>query len=212
MIVVVVDPNAEARAPKLACLRKTGATLHEAADAESAVAIAQDLPQLDVLVTEWWLSEEFSGFDLRDAVRQRFPEVRTVFTSRYDLSQHDAEVGGCPVLYDPVNEESLLDAVSLTRPAAEADAAPMMVEDKSPGAGETPPAQVVEEEDAPPVLAAGTLLGSYEIQERLYAERDTETYLAVQEHIGRKVALGLLKPELVPDAAEVVKFKERERV
>jgi len=72
--------------------------------------------------------------------------------------------------------------------------------------------QVVDEEEAPPVLAAGTLLGSYEIKERLYAEPDTETYLAVQQNIGRKVALVLLKPELVSDPEEIEKFKERERV
>jgi formylglycine-generating enzyme required for sulfatase activity/CheY-like chemotaxis protein len=212
MVVVVVDPNAEARAPRMAWLRKTGATLHEAADAQAAVAIAQQLSQLDVLVTEGWLDGDFNGFDLRDAVRQRFPVVRTVFTSRYDLSRYEAEIGGCPILYDPVEETRLLEAVAGVRPAAAPAPAPVLVEDATAAVGSAVMVQVVDEEEAPPVLAAGTLLGSYEIKERLYAEPDTETYLAVQQNIGRKVALVLLKPELVSDPEEIEKFKERERV
>lgn len=276
MVVLFVDPDAKARVGKLAWLRSTGADLHEAADAESAVEIAQHLERLDVLVTEGWLGGEISGFDLRDAVRERFPAMRTVFTSRYDLSQYEAHFDGCPVLYSPVEEQQLIRTVceagrgldgqqpseqtSVQRtqdevqvPAQEAAAEK---EEAPPGSSaKTPPADgqnqvgpveeplskpaatptapqtsnepaapkeagaevvaqpvAVEEEEPPPVLAAGELLGSYEIKERLYAEPDTETYLAVQQGIGRKVALVLLKPELVTDEAEVEKFRERERV
>jgi formylglycine-generating enzyme required for sulfatase activity/CheY-like chemotaxis protein len=213
MVVVLVDPNAEARALKTAWLRESGATLHEAADVESAVAIAQELKHLDVLVSEGYLGDEFSGFDLRDAVRQRFPGVRTVFTSRYDLSKYEAQFDGCTVLYDPVKEERLVQAVAGDRSRAEAQPLTAVVAESASITEATVVAQAVEEdEEGPPVLEAGTLLGSYEIIERLYAEPDTETYVAVQRNIGRKVALVLLKPELVSDPAAVEKFKERERV
>jgi formylglycine-generating enzyme required for sulfatase activity/CheY-like chemotaxis protein len=215
MVVLLVDPDPEARAQRREWLRSAGVTVHDAADAESAVAMVQPFKHLDALVTEGWLSEQFSGFDLRDAVRQRFPALRTVFTSRYDLSEYAEAIGGCPVLYHPVAEDSFVPAVcgtpSPAKPAPAPASGPQLVEDTAPDTAVA--VQVVEdEEEGPPVLSPGELLGSYEIKERLYAERDTETYLAVQQNIGRKVALVLLKPELVSNAAEVEKFKERERV
>ena len=71
MVVLLVDPDAEARTLRTKWLKQAGLSVHDAADAEAAVAVAQSLKALDVLVTEGWLDEQFSGFDLRDAVRQR---------------------------------------------------------------------------------------------------------------------------------------------
>jgi formylglycine-generating enzyme required for sulfatase activity len=227
MVVLHVNPDPEARASRAAWLRKLNATLHDAPDAESAVAIAQQLTHLDVLITEGWLDDQFSGFDLRDAVSQRFPVMRTVFTSRYDLTRFQGEFGGCPILYDPVEEQVLLHAVAgpaqtptvafpvmaMAHAAApEPQPEPEPEPPVAPPAGAITQAVIMDDDDAPPVLSPGTVLGSYQIKERLYAEPDTETYLAVQQGIGRKVALVLLRPELVPNGDEVEKFKERERV
>lgn len=223
MVVLHVDPNAEARGQRSAWLQKQGVTVHAAGDAESAVTVAQELKQLDVLVTEGWLGGEFSGFDLRDALRQRFPVLRTVFTSRYDLSNFHADMGGCPVIFDPVSEGALLQAVTGASPltgtetAAAAPVAVPVAEPEKPVPVPAPAAEavqvvVVEEDEAPPLLPPGTVLGSYEIKERLYAEQDTETYVAEQQGIRRKVALVLLRPTLVTDAAAVAKFKDRQRI
>jgi formylglycine-generating enzyme required for sulfatase activity len=55
-------------------------------------------------------------------------------------------------------------------------------------------------------------LGNYVIKERLYEERETETYLAVQQSVQREVALVLLKPALITDPRALWSFQERERV
>lgn len=213
MVVLYVDPNAEARGQRHAWLQGQGATVHAAGDAESAVAIAQRLKVLDVLVTEGWLGGEFSGFDLRDALRERFPVLRTVFTSRYDLTSFHADMGGCPVIFEPVGEAALVEAVTGTKIAAVTEAAaPVVTAATASTAAEAVQVVVVEDEEAPPLLEQGTVLGSYEIKERLYSEQDTETYVAEQQGIRRKVALVLLKPHLVNDAAAVAKFKDRQRI
>lgn len=209
MVVLYVDPNAEAREQRVAWLQAQGAAVHDAPDAESAVGIAQTLKQLDVLVTEGYLGNQFSGFDLRDAVRQRFPALRTVFTSRYELSAYESLLDGCLVIYDPVEQPVLWDAVRGSGAAAEPVA---VVAASTSGGGDVAQAVLVEEDDTPPVLEPGTVLGSYVIKDRLYSEHDTETYLAVQENIGRKVALVVLKPDQVTNPAAIEKFRERERV
>ena len=275
MVVLYVDPNAEARAHRASWLKEQAVQLHEADAAETAVSIAEKLPHLDVLVTEGWLGGEFTGFDLRDALREKFKGMRTVFTSRYDLSHFHSLFEDCPVVFDPIEQGSFVQMVkdpqysaasSATVPAAKTsltetstkpepdlaskslpppsrDTAPVMKAElvlnmpsapaaphaspavpvvieaataaSAPSAtpAEVPQAVAIEQdEDGPPLLTPGTVLGSYEIKERLYAESETETYVAVQQGIGRKVALVLLKPDLVSNTAIVEKFKERERI
>lgn len=265
MVVLYVDPNAEVRAHRASWLKERGVDLHEAEDAETAVTIAEKLPHVDMLITEGWLGGEYTGFDVRDALREKFKGMRTLFTSRYDLSSYQNCLEDCPVILEPVDQESFLTLIQpsstgpdtasrasgeksgvklvgkakpnasappskdtgpvmkaelvLNMPAAPAGAAvPVLEPAKDVSIPTTIPAEVPhavaieEEEEGPPFLEPGTVLGSYEIKERLYAETETETYVAVQQGIGRKVALVLLKPTLVNDAAAVEKFKERERI
>ncbi|MEZ0389656.1 MAG: hypothetical protein ACAI34_21435, partial [Verrucomicrobium sp.] len=116
MVVLYVDPHAEARAARVACLEEQGFTVHQVGDAETAVGIAQELPRLDVLVCEGVLGE-FTGFDLRDAITEKFPLLRTVFTSRYDLSGFEESINGCPLVYDPIPTTKL---ISIVKTAASA--------------------------------------------------------------------------------------------
>ncbi len=293
MVVLYVDPNSEVRAHRCAWLKEHGVDFHEADDAEAAVSIAEKLSHVDVLITEGWLGGEFSGFDLRDAMREKFAGMRTIFTSRYDLSTFQTLFEDCPVVFEPVEQAPFLALVKgfdtpansqvgvlakpvvppvthaegkvekeIPGPPTKASLAPkpvaqpeppkpllptdtgpivkaelilgkstdataatavvplMIVPAKEatpapakPSAAEVPHVLAVSEDDeGPPLLSPGTVLGSYEIRERLYAETETETYVAVQQGIGRKVALVMLKPSLVNNTAIVEKFKERERV
>src|SRR5580704_6017606 len=102
MVVLYVDPSTEARTHRTRVLAESGLTVYEAAGAEAAVAVAQQLKELDVLVSEGVLDGEFTGFDVRDAVAQKFPQVRSVFTSRYDLTGMEAIIKSEKVLYEPL--------------------------------------------------------------------------------------------------------------
>lgn len=211
LVILYVDPNAEMRVQRAAALQQHSVTLYDAGDAQTAVGIAQQLKQLDVLVCEGYLGGDINGFDLRDAIKQRFPDLRSVFTSRYNLTGYEPLIDGCPVIYEPVSESQL---VSEVLGYCELAAPVNVAVEEGTGAEAVAQAVAVEEEDEaqPPVLAPRTMLGSYQIQERLYAESDSETYLAVQQGVERKVALVLLRPELVGDAESLAKFKERERL
>ena len=300
MVVLYVDPHAEARAARVACLEEQGFTVHQVGDAETAVGIAQELPRLDVLVCEGVLGE-FTGFDLRDAITEKFPLLRTVFTSRYDLSGFEESINGCPLVYDPIPTTKLISIVKTaasavaeaiaemertvaaalatapvpvpapvpvaaapapSKPAAAPVPVPVAIPaaSKPPGSkplAVKPPAQgikpgsgagpsvagarpavavpvallggkvpgkdstvlqatLVSDEDEelkkPPILKPDTVLGNYVIKERLYAEAESESYIAEQQGIRREVVLVLLKPEKLANPAAISDFQDRQRV
>ncbi len=202
MVVLYVDPDPGLRSRRAALLVQAGHTVHEAGDAESAVAVAQQLEPLEVLVTESFLGGGFSGFDLRDAVRAKFPRLRTVVTSRQAPSDLSAWLEDSVVLREPIRDEALVAAVTGGPRSADGPA----IEPAEASAAEASAAE------APPRLVPGTELGNYIIKERLYVEKDTETYLAFQKAVKREVALVVLMPELRGDAAAVEGFLERSRV
>ncbi|WP_051945257.1 SUMF1/EgtB/PvdO family nonheme iron enzyme [Verrucomicrobium sp. BvORR106] len=280
MVVLYVDPNAEVRATRVASLAEQGYTVHEADDAETAVGLAQNLLELNVLICEGVLGE-FTGFDLRDAITEKFPELQTVFTSRYDLTGFEEAINGCPLVYDPVPVSKLISIIKeaavtvsasgqnleavvvqaaatapavvqasqatakVPRPVAPA-AAPHKNEAPKPvkppaqtaratavvGTGPGKVARAVpvsgsdtgvlqaalvsadedEEYKKPPLLAPETVLGNYIIKERLYAEPDTESYIAVQQGVHREVVLVVLKPEKIVNPSAISDFQERQRV
>jgi len=202
MVILYVDPNAEARRKRVLMLQREGLTVFEADSAEAGVSLAQQLTELDVLVTEGILVGEFTGFHLRDALVEKFPKLRTVFTSRYDLTGFDEAVDSCPVVFEPVKDALLISEV---RGFCQVEPSVIAAEAILAAAPE-------EEGDLPPVLKPGTELQNYTIQERIHSEADTETYRAVQRGIGREVALVMLRPERVTDFAALADFKERQRV
>jgi serine/threonine protein kinase len=118
-----------------------------------------------------------------------FPQVRVLFSTRYDLTGFEDQIADGLVLKDaPYTPEKLLERVRalLTQP--------------------------VESNEPPPVMVPGTVLGNYQVLERLYNEKEAETYRALQVTVQRPVALVLLKPEHLKKPDIVSKFKERERV
>lgn len=197
MVILYVDPISEARASRTACLQKHGLTVYEAPDAESAVDLAQEIDHIDVLVSEGFLVGDFNGFDLRHALQEKYPQMRTVFTSRHNLVGYESLLGNSPVIYDPVPEEHLVREV--IGETTEKKVSGVAVADEGVREG-------------PPVLAPGTVLGNYVIKERLTVEPDTETYSAVQQVVGRQVALVLLDPTKAMDPAMLNNFQERVRV
>jgi formylglycine-generating enzyme required for sulfatase activity len=191
MILLFVDSNASLLESRAVFLREQlpGFTIVPLADADEAAAWIAKAEALDVLVTEAIFDAGHTGFALRDAARARFPHGRVLFTTRFDLSGFEEQLAGTTVLKDgPYPSEKLVQRVQalLTAP--------------------------VDASEPPPVMVPGTVLGSYQVLDRLYIENEAETYRAVQVSVQRPVALVLLKPEYLKKPEVVAKFKERIRV
>lgn len=191
MTLLFVDSSAAQHETRLGWLRDglPGFNIVDFTTVEAASAWIARADALDILVTEAIFPTQETGFTVRDAARARFPQLRVLFTTRYDLTGFEAQIADGLVLKDaPYTPEKLLGRVRslLTLP---------------------------DESDAPPpVMPPGTVLGNYQVLERLHIEKDAETYRALQVAVQRPVALVLLKPEHLKQPEIVAKFKERERV
>jgi len=191
MTLLFVDSNAALRGPRTTWLRDNlpGYAVVDFPDPALAAAWIAKADSLDILVTEAIFPSQETGFALRDTVRARFPQVRVLFCTRYDLTGFEDQIADGLVLKDaPYTPEKLLERVRalLSLP--------------------------VESNEPPPVMVPGTVLGNYQVLERLYIESEAETYRALQITVQRPVALVLLKPENLQKPEIVAKFKERERV
>ena len=190
MILLFVDTNVPLLETRTSFLRERlpGFTVVPFADPDKAAAWLTTANALNVLVTEAIFDTDHSGFALRDAAEKRFPHVRVLFTTRFDLTGFEAQIGKSPVLKDgPYPLEKLVERVQTLFAAVDAS---------------TPP----------PVMVPGTVLGNYQVLDRLYIERESETYRALQITVQRPVALVLLKPEFLQQPEIVAKFKDRIRV
>jgi formylglycine-generating enzyme required for sulfatase activity len=191
MTLLFVDSNAALRGARTTWLRDNlpGYTVVDFPSPSLAAAWVAKADSLDILVTEAIFETQETGFSLRDRVRARFPQTRVLFSTRYDLTGFEDQIADGLVLKDaPYTPEKLLDGVRalLSLP--------------------------VESDEPPPVMVPGTVLGNYQVLERLYIEKEAETYRALQITVQRPVALVLLKPEYLKQPDVVAQFKERERV
>jgi len=191
MTLLFVDSSAALRGTRASWLRDQlpGFTIVDLPGPAMAKAWIAKADALDILVTEAIFSSNETGFELRDMVRLRFPHARILFTTRYDLTGFEEQIADALVLKDaPYASEKLLSRVRslLARP--------------------------VESDGPAPVMVAGTVLGNYQVLERLYLDKESETYRAMQVAVQRPVALVLLRPEFLSQPEIVEKFRERERL
>jgi len=197
MTILFLDVNAATRGERATALsQQTGWQVTSVATVAEGRAWLAKAKFLDLLITEAIIDSENSGFALRDAALARFPNARVLFTTRYDLTGYEAKISGWPVLADaPYSLEKL---IAKAQHALNID----------------PPTQmlVVAEKSPPPSLQPGTVLGQYQVLERLSYENESETYHAIQVSVQRSVALVLLRPELLHRAEVVDRFKARERL
>ncbi|MEN3942325.1 SUMF1/EgtB/PvdO family nonheme iron enzyme [Prosthecobacter sp. SYSU 5D2] len=193
MTILFLDANADTRGPRTEALQKQPEwTVHSVASVTEARAWISRADRLDLLITEAIpAASGDTGFNLRDAVLSRYPQAKVLFTTRYDLTGFETQIAGWPVLLDaPYSEEKL---VAKTQAALLAPAPPRCVE-------------------LPPFLAPGTMLGNYQVQDRLTQEAESETYRAIQVTVQRPVAMVLLRPDLLSQPEAVKGFKDRERL
>lgn len=193
MVILLVDGETDSRAQRANLLELKGYEVMQAATAVEAVHFAQSAETVDLLVTEVILDNQTFGFDLSEAILVRLPEMRTLYTTRFDLTGYEDELAGRKPVPATVSFDGFLEAVeqALAQPA-------------------TPPVKPPSSEE--PIMPAGTLLGHYQIIDRLYSEAEAETYRAIQYTVQRPVALVLMKPHLLGNANAVAEFKDRERV
>ena len=191
MTLLFLDSNTATRGPRTEALKAhPGWTVKSVPNLAEAYAWLDSADQLDLLITEAIIDAHSTGFALRDRALAKFPGLRVLFTTRYDLTGFEEQVGGWSVLADPPYTTE-----KLVQKARAALAAP------APASGLPPP-----------TLAPGALIGQYQILERLTLEPESETYRALQVAVQRPVALVLLRPELVGQAKHLDAFKARERL
>lgn len=191
MTLLFLDSNAATRGPRTEALKAhPGWTVKSVPNLAEAYAWLDGADRLDLLITEAIMDAHSTGFALRDRALAKFPGLRVLFTTRYDLTGFEEQVGGWPVLADPPYTTE-----KLVQKARAALAAPAPVSGLPP-----------------PTLVPGAMMGQYQILERLTVEPESETYRALQVAVQRPVALVLLRPELVGQAQSLEAFKARERL
>ena len=121
----------------------------------------ENFPAPDLLITEV-VMEPVDGFTLSRKLRAKFPAMRTVFVSEYDLSQYSNLLNGDEVLHKPLRPNALAAAIEKhaeggrTAAAPPAEVAGSVITDDSAEAG------------APDEAATGgQTIGGYRIVKRI---------------------------------------------
>ena len=196
MVILFVDSNAVTRGTRTDAMRARGWEVVKAEEPASAMAWAAEAEHLDILVTEAVFADGTNSFELRDAVVARFPAAKVLFFTRFDLGGYEDQLAGWPVFEDGLSDRDFL----------------AQVEAVASGSQSALPAEPEIEEDAPPLLPPGTIIGNNEIIRRLYVEAHAETYHALQRAVQREVALVLLKPDFQADPEALDEFTDRQKV
>lgn len=220
MQALLVESDETLRSTRSRALIARGWAVADFAGVVDALECLATASKLDLLVTEGIFASGESGFTLRDAAVERFEEVRVLFTTRYDLAAYAAQIQGCSVVVDvpPCGAGEWVGKVNQTmrlpRPAPVAAAVTVELTETPVGEMTGPIAvavAVAEDENQPPILTDGTVLGNYQILGLVRADAMAETYRAFQLGVDRLVGLVLLRPELAVDPANVERFKARGR-
>ncbi len=128
--------------------------------ATHALDEAMAMDHLDVLVTEVVL-HDIDGFRLNETLRERFPGMRTVFFTGYDLSGHEAQLNGATVLAKAHGVEPLIQLLDSLAGIAPENSRPFLqpVPVAQP-AGTTPPRPVAVAVGAPPAAPRPPVVAS----------------------------------------------------
>ena len=121
MKILVVDDQAESAGSLAQSLRDlTGHEVVPVADGQHALDLSKGNPP-DVLITEVVLTG-MDGFNLREALREAQPALRTIFITGYDLTEYEAYINGTPVFYKPVDAQEIAGALAVPGPVKPAPA------------------------------------------------------------------------------------------
>ena len=175
---------------------KIFAALNEASSAESVASLFVELswprPSLafhsdeaireieaaggcDLLVLDVFLSP-LGGFTLRDILRDRYPEMKTLFVSSRDISAYAGLFQGAPFLPLPLETNALRSCLESLFP--------------SPAA----------------VDLTGTIFGHFHVREKLDEREGVEIFRARKTHSGHQVMLHVLIQENPPSSKKGAAF------
>lgn len=111
MKIFLVDDEADVLAAMTEIVSSTG--VHEvgyATDGESALKAVSEGGGIDLLITDV-VMEPMDGFELRQRLLEKYPDLITVFVSGYDLTDFSEHTRGHKILAKPVQAAELLAAV-----------------------------------------------------------------------------------------------------
>lgn len=200
MNILLVDDDPEVIAAFVPLLSKVlpGESIHGATDGREAFAAADKLGHIDVLVTDVVMGE-VDGFSLRDLLLKRFPKMRTVFVSGYDMSEYADRIGTDPVFQKPVDWNALGEAIlGNNETAPTRKATPQAASEREPARNSQPSAV------ADPLI--GHRLAGYEFVRQLGEGRRGPVYEAIQLTMQRPVAIKVLTHELQTDQSAKQQF------
>ena len=132
MRILLVDDDSSVIQSLLATIKTLpGHEIRAAASGEKAIENAAALGGLDLLITDV-VMEPMDGFTLRDELKSRYPNLRTVLISGYDLSEYPEQMKDHQFLAKPLDAGALIAAVQkeiagLTPPPAPVAVAPKPV-------------------------------------------------------------------------------------
>ena len=111
MRILLVDDDTSVIQALLAAIKTLpGHDLRVATNGDQAIANAASLGGLDLLVTDV-VMEPMDGFTLRDELKARYPDLRTILISGYDLSEYPEQTKDHPFLAKPLDTAALIAAV-----------------------------------------------------------------------------------------------------
>lgn len=117
MKILLVDDDAGVIQALFAVLKTLpGHESRSANSGEEALAAAAELGGLDLLITDV-VMEPMDGFTLRDQLTTKYPQLRTILISGYDLSDYPDQTKHHQLLAKPIEAETLRAAVARELPA-----------------------------------------------------------------------------------------------
>jgi CheY-like chemotaxis protein len=112
-VVLVVEDDAPVRRLQIRFLQFMGYITLEAEDGATALAIIENAPNVNVLLTDLIMPGGMSGTELYRQARSLMPELKVIFMSGYATKAiiEDEQLQGFPMLTKPFTREALAEAM-----------------------------------------------------------------------------------------------------
>jgi PAS domain S-box-containing protein len=111
---LIVDDEVDLLDIADAYLAELGYTVLRAEDSASALAAIERAGDIDLMVTDIIMPGEMNGIELAEKVRQKWPQIRIIFTSGFPaeaLAERSGKLEGGPLLHKPYLRAEFADMV-----------------------------------------------------------------------------------------------------